>query len=191
MAKKRVLSKRVLQYVQENGVRALDALAARPAAASPGRARSVSAAVRTLASHWKGMTLADKERFVERVTASVVEVVAASASLPLGRKIGLKAIKAASKAIRKQRKRAKEEAVAAGRASIVAAGVRPAATKKRKESTRAKASARRSPDRSKDPRREQPLQPKLSVIGREDVAAPLAELEADHPVDSQQGAGEA
>ena len=105
MAKDQLLPKRIVRYIQETGVRALDALADRSIAAPAAGARAVPAAVQTLAGHWKAMTTEDREKFVERVAGSLVEAIAASAALPLGRKAGLKALKAAGKVISKQRKR--------------------------------------------------------------------------------------
>ena len=136
MANKRVLPKRVLHYVHETGVRAIDALADRSSSTTPGGPKTVMAAMQTLASHWNGMTVADKEQFVERVTTSVVDVVAATATFPLGRKLGFKAFKVASKAIRKQRKRQKKEKAAASRnaaASVPVEVVASAAKPKKKK----------------------------------------------------------
>lgn len=107
MESKNVLPKRVVRYIHEMGVRALDHLADNYQAGdgSPN-------AVQTLVNHWKSMATADKEHFVERVGISVVEVVAASAVLPLGLKVGKKAAKAAKKVIRKQSKRLRKAAKA-------------------------------------------------------------------------------
>ena len=105
MAKDQLLPKRVVRYIQETGVRALDALADRSTTAPAAGARAVPAAVQTMAGHWKAMPTEEKGKFVERVAGSLFEVIAASAALPLGRKVGLKAIKAAGKVIKKQRKR--------------------------------------------------------------------------------------
>ena len=105
MAKDQLLPKRVVRYIQETGVKALDALANRSTAAPAATSRPAPAAVQKLAGAWKAMTTEDKEKFVERVAGSLFETIAASAALPLGRKVGLKAIKAAGKVIKKQRKR--------------------------------------------------------------------------------------
>ena len=51
-----------------------------------------------------------KQQFVDRVTASVVEVVAASAALPTGLKLGKKTAKATGKVIRKRAKTIKKDA---------------------------------------------------------------------------------
>ena len=100
-----LLPKRVVNYIHDVGVRSLDSLAATVTRDSP-------AAVRTLTDHWKSMSTADKQQFVDRVAASVVEVVAASALLPIGLKLGKKAVKSARKAIKRRRKALKKLTVA-------------------------------------------------------------------------------
>ena len=77
------LPKRVVAYIHDMGVRALDHLADGfevPPAPPEGEAQTAPGAVQTLVGHWKSMSKDDKEQFVDRVTASVVEVVAASAA---------------------------------------------------------------------------------------------------------------
>lgn len=101
--KKELLPKRVVGYIHEMGVRSLDHLAENFGEDSP-------AAVQTLVNHWKTMTGDEKGAFVERVAASVVEVVAASAVLPVGLKLGKKVAKATSKVIKKQTKKIKKAA---------------------------------------------------------------------------------
>ena len=120
MVADKLLPKRVVDYIHEMGVRALDHLAANftPAAvAVPEGTSAAPDAVETLAEHWKSMTKPDKEHFVDLVAKSVVTVVAASAALPLGLKLGKKAAKATRKVIKKQakqiRKAAKEKVSAA------------------------------------------------------------------------------
>ena len=103
METKELLPKRVVGYIHQMGVRSLDHLAENFSEESP-------AAVQTLVGHWKSMTAEEKEAFVDRVAASVVEVVAASAVLPVGLKLGKKMAKATSKVIRKQTKRIKKAA---------------------------------------------------------------------------------
>jgi hypothetical protein len=122
-----LLPKRVVDYIHEIGVRALDHLAedfdAQPAAAggegvggAPAAAAGTSAptAVRELIDHWKSMSAAEKELFVERVASSVVEVVAASATLPLGLKLGKRAAKATKKVIKRETKKLRKAAKTAG-----------------------------------------------------------------------------
>lgn len=101
--KKELLPKRVVGYIHEMGVRSLDHLAENFGEDSP-------AAVQTLVNHWKTMSADEKGAFVERVAASVVEVVAASAVLPVGLKLGKKVAKATSKVIKKQTKKIKKAA---------------------------------------------------------------------------------
>ena len=107
MAPKDLLPRRVVNYIHEIGVRALDHLANNIDTPAP-------AGVESLVNSWKSMTMQEKEQFVERVGVSVVEVVAASAALPLGLKLGKKAAKAAKKVIRKQTKRIKKAAKGKG-----------------------------------------------------------------------------
>lgn len=103
-----VLPKRVVRYIHEMGVRALDHLAEnyRPSSSND----AAPNAVQTLVNDWKAMSTDEKEQFVERVGVSVVEVIAASAALPLGLKLGKKAVKAARKVIKKKTKRFRKAA---------------------------------------------------------------------------------
>ena len=103
MEAKELLPKRLVRYIHETGVRSLDHLAENVEANGP-------AAVQTLVGHWRAMSTEEKETFVEKVAASVVEVVAASAALPLGLKLSKRAAKAAKKVIRKQTKRIRKAA---------------------------------------------------------------------------------
>jgi hypothetical protein len=109
MATKDLLPKRVVRYIHEMGVRSLDHLANNFDAAE-------ESPVKNLVNQWKTMSTPDKELFVERVGASVVEVVAASAVLPLGLKLGKKAAKAAKKVIKKRAKRIRKAAKKAPKA---------------------------------------------------------------------------
>src|SRR6267143_766028 len=109
-----LLPKRVADYIHDIGVRSLDHLADHyqeptPPATPEGDNASVPAnAIQTLVQHWKSMAPDDKELFVERVAASVMEVVVASATLPLGLKAGKKTAKVAKKVIRKQVKKVRK-----------------------------------------------------------------------------------
>jgi hypothetical protein len=103
-----LLPKRVANYIQDIGVRSLDHLAEHFEAPDP--AAAPANAVRTLVEHWKAMAADDKEQFVERVAASVMEVIVASATLPLGLKAGKKTVKVATKVIRKQVKKVRKAA---------------------------------------------------------------------------------
>jgi hypothetical protein len=109
MVSEQKLPKRVVAYIHDMGVKALDHLAEgyRPPA---GDSAAAPNAIHTLIDHWKSMSKDDKEQFVDRVAESVVEVVAASAALPLGLKMGKKAAKATGKVIRKQTKKLRKEA---------------------------------------------------------------------------------
>jgi hypothetical protein len=109
-----LLPKRVIAYIHDVGVRTLDDLAKNfEAPPAPPEGTSVAPdAVHTLVEHWKGMTKPDKEHFVDLVAQSVIGVVAASAALPLGLKLGKKAAKATRKVIRKQSKKIRKAAKA-------------------------------------------------------------------------------
>ena len=100
-----LLPKRVADYIHDIGVRSLDHLADRFEAPAP----PVNA-IQTLVQHWKGMTPDDKESFVDGVAASVMEVIVASATLPLALKAGKKTMKAAKKVIRKRVKKVRKAA---------------------------------------------------------------------------------
>lgn len=118
MKSEQLLPKRVVAYIHEMGVKALDRLAEgheTPAAPPEGEAAAPNA-IGTLVDHWKSMSKDDKEHFVDRVTASVVEVVAASAALPLGLKLGKKVAKATGKVLRKKSKKIRKAAKVAKKA---------------------------------------------------------------------------
>jgi hypothetical protein len=119
------LPKRAARYIQDIGVRALDHLAdhievAAPAAPPEGEKASIAPAnaIQGLVQHWKTMATSDKEQFVERVGASVMEMVVASATVQRGLKAGKKTVKEAKKAIRKRVKKVRKSA--AGFASNLA-----------------------------------------------------------------------
>ncbi len=134
MKPKDLLPKRVVNYIQDIGVRALDHLAAHidsapPAAAPEGEPAAPASATQTLVDHWKGMSPADKEQFVGRVSGSVMEVIVASATLPPALK---KTVKEAKKVIRKRVKK-----------------VRKAVAKRKKESPKKKSPKKNSGARVK------------------------------------------
>jgi len=104
METQNVLPKRLVNYIHDVGVRALDNLAE---TVTPDGGPT---AVHNLVDHWKSMSTTDKQQFVDRVATSVVEVVAASALLPVGLKLGKKAVKSARKAIKRRRKALKKSA---------------------------------------------------------------------------------
>jgi len=117
-----ILPKRLVVYIHDVGVKALDHLAENVKGAQ-------SDAVQTLVDHWKAMSTNDKEQFVDRVATSVVEVVAASALLPVGLKLGKKAVKKARKAIKRRAKALRKSAKRMARSS----GDGKAAKKKKKK----------------------------------------------------------
>ncbi|HLJ74769.1 MAG TPA: hypothetical protein VKU62_09300 [Thermoanaerobaculia bacterium] len=102
-----VLPKRLVNYIHETGVRALDNLAETISGDQP-------AALQSLVSNWKAMTTEEKEQFVDRVAIAVVNVIAASALVPVGRKLARRAAKSVRKTIKKQKK-ALKKAVAASK----------------------------------------------------------------------------
>jgi len=101
MEPKAVLPKRLVNYIHETGVRALDNLSDRA---------GDSAAMQGLVNHWKGLSKEEKEHFVDGIATAVIEVIAATALLPIGRKLGKKVAKSARKAIKRQSKALKKVA---------------------------------------------------------------------------------
>ena len=95
MDKETILPKRLVAYIHDVGVRALDHLA---------DTADHHEAVQPLVGHWRAMSDGDKQQFVDKVAAAVVEVVAASALLPVGLKIGKKVAKSAKKVLKKRTK---------------------------------------------------------------------------------------
>lgn len=158
MKQKDLLPKRVSDYIQAMGVRALDHLAAHidsppPAAAPEGEpaAAGPASATQTLVDHWKGMSPADKEQFVGRVSGSVVEVIVASATLPAGLK---KTVRKAEKVLRKRAKKVRK-ALAKVKAAKVKAKAKTAKTKAAKTKTaKTKTKAPKTKRGSAKPKRE-------------------------------------
>jgi hypothetical protein len=106
-----VLPKRVVDYIHDMGIRALDHLADNvKKSGSPTAEGGAPNAVETLVNDWKSMSKTDKEQFVDSVASSVIEVVAASTILPAGIKLGKKAAKATKKMIRKRTKKLRKAA---------------------------------------------------------------------------------
>ena len=103
MDQEAALPKRLVNYIHDIGVRALDHLADNESGERP-------KAVQALVDDWKAMTRADKQQFVDRVAASVVDVIAASALLPVGQRLVKKAAKSARKAIKRRAKALKKTA---------------------------------------------------------------------------------
>jgi hypothetical protein len=106
-----VLPKRVVDYIHDMGIRALDHLADNvKKSGSPTAEGAAPSAVETLVNDWKSMSKTDKEQFVDSVASSVIEVVAASTILPAGIKLGKKAAKATKKMIKKRTKKLRKAA---------------------------------------------------------------------------------
>ena len=99
------LPKKLAGYVHDTGVRALDHLADSVPQPEEGAEPD---ALQTLVVHWRAMTPEQKEGFVDRVSTAVGEVIAASALLPMGIKVGKKAVKSAKKVLKKSAKTLKK-----------------------------------------------------------------------------------
>jgi len=99
MESETVLPKRLVAYIHDVGVRALDHLADTVEHNGSGEG-----AVHALVGHWRSMQEAEKQDFVDKVSAAVVEVVAVSTLLPVGLKLGKKVAKSARKVIKKRSK---------------------------------------------------------------------------------------
>ncbi len=106
MDQETVLPKRLVSYIHDVGVRALDHLA---------DSANGHAAVEPLVGHWRSLSEADKQQFVDKVAGAVVEVIAASALLPLGIKAGKKAVKSARKVLKKRTKALRKSVKALGK----------------------------------------------------------------------------
>ena len=105
-----LLPKRVVDYIHEMGVRALDHLAANVVNLESANKKKddeapARGAVHQLVERWKSLSTPEKEGFVERVAASVIDVVAASAALPIGLKLGKKAARATRKVLKRKTKK--------------------------------------------------------------------------------------
>ncbi|MEA2163356.1 MAG: hypothetical protein QOK37_1483 [Thermoanaerobaculia bacterium] len=155
MKRKDLLPKRLSDYIQEMGVRALDHLAVHidspsPAAAPEGEPAPAgpASATQTLVDHWKEMSAADKEQFVARVSSSVVEVIIASATLPAGLK---KTVKKAEKVLRKRAKKVRKAAARAKAAKVKAAKTKTAQTKPKTKT--AKPNTKTATTKTKAPKR--------------------------------------
>jgi hypothetical protein len=105
-----ILPKKLASYIHETGLRALDHLAQSDAGAPESTAPD---ALQALLGQWRSMSAEQKDDFVTKVSASVGEVIAASALLPIGIKVGKKAMKSAKKVLKKSAKTLKKNAKAA------------------------------------------------------------------------------
>jgi hypothetical protein len=137
-----LLPKKLASYIHETGLRALDHLAENVAQPEEGAEPD---ALQTLLGHWRAMTPEQKENFVTSVSTSVGEVIAASALLPIGIKVGKKAVKSAKKilkksarTLKKNAKTAKKTAKAQKKVKKAEKSAKPAAPAKRAKSTRPK-----------------------------------------------------
>lgn len=127
-----ILPKKLASYIHETGLRALDHLAQSNAVGPEGGAPD---ALKTLLGHWRSMSAEQKDDFVTKVSASVGEVIAASALLPIGIKVGKKAVKSAKKVLKKSARALKKNAKAAKKKAKKTAKTAPkkvAAVKKRR-----------------------------------------------------------
>ena len=128
------LPKKLASYIHDTGLRALDHLAE--------SAEEGPDALQTLLGNWRSMTPEQKDAFVSRVSTAVGEVIAASALLPVGIKVGKKAVKSAKKVLKKSARALKKNTKAAKKAA-----------KKEKPAAPAKKTQRRSAGASKKRRR--------------------------------------
>ena len=144
------LPKKLASYIHETGLRALDHLAQSNAVGPEGGAPD---ALKTLLGHWRMMSAEQKDEFVTKVSASVGEVIAASALLPIGIKVGKKAVKSAKKVLKKSANALKKNAKAAKKNAKAAKENEKAAQKNVKV---AKKSQRSSAGASKKRRRAVP-----------------------------------
>jgi len=138
-----MLPKKLASYIHETGLRALDHLAQSNAGAPESTAPE---ALQTLLGQWRSMSAEQKDDFVTKVAASVGEVIAASALLPIGIKVGKKAVKSAKKVLRKSAKTLKKNARAAKKIEKAAKKnvkkTKPAPKKVAAKTKRAKSAAR-------------------------------------------------
>ena len=106
------LPKKLASYIHQIGVRSLDHLAEsvpQPSGVAP------ASAVESLVASWRSMNPQEKDEFVDRVAASIGEVIAASARLPAGVKTGRKAMKTARKVLKKSARTLRKSAKAASK----------------------------------------------------------------------------
>lgn len=121
------LPKKLASYIHDTGARALDHLADNTPPPAEGAEPD---AIQTLTGNWRAMTPDQKEDFVTRISASVGEVIAASAMLPMGLKVGKKAVKSARKVLKKSAKELKKSEKAAKAKKKKAPKKKPVAKKK-------------------------------------------------------------
>jgi len=95
------LPKRLASYIHETGRRALDNLT--EGLPSP-EEEAAPDALQALIGRWRLMSSEEKEDFVNRVAASVGEVMIEAALLPIGLKAGGKVLRSARKALKRSGK---------------------------------------------------------------------------------------
>jgi hypothetical protein len=95
-----VLPRRVVKYIHETGIRALDHLAER---LDRNRDETALEPLDALVGQWRAMDEAGKEQLIDRVATSVIAVVAASAALPFGLKLEKKVVRSVRKVIKRQK----------------------------------------------------------------------------------------
>jgi hypothetical protein len=131
-----MLPKKLASYIHETGRRALDHLAQSDAGAPESTAPD---ALQALLGQWRSMSAEQKDDFVAKVSAAIGEVIAASALLPIGIKVGKKAVKSAKKVLKKSAKTLKKNAKAAKKnEKAKPAPKKPAAVKTRGKKKAAK-----------------------------------------------------
>jgi hypothetical protein len=137
------LPKKLASYIHDTGTRALDHLAENVPPPAGGAAPD---ALQTLLSSWRSMTPQQKDDFVDRVSASVGDVIAASATLPVGVKTRTKAMKSARKVLKKSARTLKKTAKAEAKKKKIGAKKAPKAVKapvaKKKRAPRKRAAKR-------------------------------------------------
>ena len=125
------LPKKLASYIHDTGLRALDHLAQTTPAPEEGAEPDV---LQLLVGRWRSLSPEQKDAFVTRVSASVGEIIAASALLPMGIKLGKKAVKSAKKVLKRSAKTIKKNAKTAkkDKPKVAAAkSKKPAAAKKK------------------------------------------------------------
>ncbi|HEY2324015.1 MAG TPA: hypothetical protein VGJ82_14255 [Thermoanaerobaculia bacterium] len=147
------LPKKLASYIHDTGSRALDHLAE---SVDPPEEGAEPDPLQMLLGHWRSMTPEQKDAFVSRVSASVGEVIAASALLPVGIKIGKKAVKSAKKILKKSARTLKKNAKTAKKKAKTAKGgaakaekkARPAPSKPARRAKRTNAKTKKTKKRS-------------------------------------------
>lgn len=122
------LPKKLASYIHDTGLKALDHLAE--------SSEEAPEALQTLLGSWRSMTPEQKDEFVTRVSIAVGEAIAASALLPVGIKVGKKAVKSAKKVLKKSARALKKNAKAAKKVAKSAKSAAPAKKTQKKTQRR-------------------------------------------------------